>query len=484
MTPRTDPFRFVTLPDVVLAEVGTWPAMSGEFVCTADDLKDAVEASQDPGFWAPRGKIGDTVHSAQGKAVGRYENLRLSTRIDEEGREVLQLRGDHACIPAEFLATMPSDYPSRSIEGKRDVTSPVTGKPYRLALTAVELLGVDGPAVRTLPDITPEQVAAVLDVAASASIEGGVITTPVLAAAIEVSDEDVRRAWYAAHPSKNDEMGSWVYEFYAEPRVVIIDAGDDGFQRVTWDIDAKGEVTFGKPEKVDREWVAASAPTVTAASPVRVFDTRAESLVTDSTMEDHMDPKAIREALGLPEDATDEQVLEAAKAAAALSKDDGDDADDSKGGDDDADKDADAAKAAEEEEADKVAAAAAADDGTIKLSAGQWSAVEQKLEAFDKLTARLNADEDERVLASAVGKRITASEKPDMEKRLQNPATRESTLVLLTADVKDGGLPVIKSLGGPTVQLSDGGAEASEGFNDLVARQRAAMNINTGGKPA
>lgn len=457
----TPPTKFVTIPEVVLAKVGKWKAGTGLFDCTAEDLADAVRASKDGGFWAPRGKIGEKfAHDPKGKAVGRFENLRLS----DDGNALV---ADHVCVPADFAASMPSDYPSRSIEAGRNVTSDATGETFRLALRNVELLGVDGPAVKNLPDITPEQVAAAFDVAASDAVEGTVVSTAVHASTITITDDDVRRAWNEQHPAKRDEPGTWVMEIGIEPRTVVVEDGDEHPLRVEWSHDASGAITFGKSQRVQRgEWVPVDdTATVSASAAVRVYTSRLESRPAHESTEEHMpDPALIRKALGLDAEATDEQ-LEAAIVAAAEAVD----------------------KTTEEPVVEPVAdpvvepvaATAALPEGTVLLSAGQLETLQAQAAAGQKASETLQTQEDDKVLASAALEgRITAGEQDAMRARLQVPELRESTIVLLTAAPADGGL-VPGAV--PVTPAGSPGTDEVHASADEDATYNTAMQMIAGG---
>lgn len=475
----TRPAKFVTIPDVVLLEVGDWQAGSGPFKPTPEHIAGAVDAYNDGAMWAPRGKIGETVHAKKGKAVGRFENLRIGERVAADGSTIHQVRGDHTCVPADFAATMPSDYPSRSIEGRHNAT--IRGKTYPFVITHVELLGVDGPAVTSLPDITPQQVEHALDVAASFgdTLVGEVVSVPVTASAIEVSDEDVRRAWHDLNtPSDTADEGpmSWVSEFFAEPRQIIVDAGRAGYQRVAWDVDLHtGAITFGTPQTVERQWVPTAPATVSASAPVRVFETRRESLAADSTTEDQMDPKVIREALGLGEDATDEQVLDAARAAKPAAT-----TDDPKGGDGGS---GEGAPATDGEPASDAAPVAASADVEVKLSAGQYEELREQAAAGVRAEQRQIADENERAIRQALKEtRITASEAGTVaepgpiRKRLAVDELRDSTLVLLTASVADGGLAPGAVPGAPVGSTGSDEVAASADEDAVHAKVMAQIN--------
>jgi hypothetical protein len=455
------PLKFVTIPDVVLLEVGDWVAGTGKFSPKPGHLASAVEAYNEGAMWAPRGKIGETVHSKKGKAVGRFENLRVGERTRPDGTVVQQLIGDHTCVPAEFASEMPSSYPSRSIEGAHNLVR--NGKTYPFAISHVEILGVDGPAVTTLPDITPEQVAAALDVAASSEVFGEVVDLPVAASALTVTDDDVRRAWSDQHPSNPNEPGteSWVMEFGIEPRYVIVDDWGPSPLRASWDVTASGGITFGTPERVQRAgWVLAdAATTVSASTSVRVYESRLSARPAHESTEEHMpDPAQLRKALGLDAEATDEQVDAAVSAAAEKG--------DTPAGD--------TPLVEETPPAATVEAASGLPEGVVMLTAGQLETLQAQAAAGAQASETLLKQENDRILLSATQeRRITAGEQDAMRQRLSVPELRRSTIVLLTAAPDKGGLAPGAVPGAPLGGTGESDVAASAG-DDAVYEQWSA----------
>jgi hypothetical protein len=157
-----------TLEGVELASVGAHDCMTGTWDCTAQDITDAVAASQEPEWRAPIIKLGHTDPRFDGEpAVGTIRNLRASP----DGRTLI---GDLTGLPQWLADTMPSAYPSRSVEGvKKDIAA--SGRAYSFRLSALALLGVEPPAIESLADI-----ARLYDVAAANSQQATGYGSPIV----------------------------------------------------------------------------------------------------------------------------------------------------------------------------------------------------------------------------------------------------------------------------------------------------------------
>lgn len=137
--------ELVTIPNVELLQAGTWDAMTGEFTATVADIAACVAAQNDPGLRTPIIKLGHVDPRFDGQpAVGTVRNMRASA----DGRTLL---GDLTDIPAWLAQVMKSAFPSRSIEGAKNLTT-ATGT-HAMAITGLALLGVSPPAIETLADI-------------------------------------------------------------------------------------------------------------------------------------------------------------------------------------------------------------------------------------------------------------------------------------------------------------------------------------------
>lgn len=145
-----------TIKGVELCKVGRHHSALGPVDITLSDLTGAIAAQTDPEVEAGAIKLGHTGGLALGDsapAIGWVENLRLS-------QDKSTLIGDLANVPYKLASIIPTAYRRRSVEMKRNYTTP-SGKTYPAALTGLALLGAAAPAVKGLADI--------LDVFASAT---------------------------------------------------------------------------------------------------------------------------------------------------------------------------------------------------------------------------------------------------------------------------------------------------------------------------
>ncbi len=145
------------------------------------------------------------------------------------------------------------------------------------------------------------------------------ISDESVAAAVNV--EDLRVAW---RQQRNDRIYSWPREVWAptddaEPGFLVVEDDDGQLWRVAWSVDSDGAVAFEDPVPIRVSYVDApepegQEPSLLARAPVHAT---APPSPTTSKEEERMDPKKLREALGLATDATDEEVKAALKAKAA-----------------------------------------------------------------------------------------------------------------------------------------------------------------------
>lgn len=353
----------VTLPNVELLEVGqAWETSTGVFDFTAEDLVSCIESQQDPSLRTPVVKLGHVDPRFDGQpSLGRILNLRLTNNN-------MTLVGDLAAMPLWLAQVMYSAYPRRSIEGNFDVATR-TGNRWPMILTGVALLGEAYPAIDTLEDIqalwgaTPPTLYPVSDVeeiAASGSFfrarkvddmpnwlrrtEGVAAAGPAVQASTNL--DSVRRAFYDA---PDTGMWWWIREVRLNPLTLIVDDDEGGLFEVPVTIAADDSVTFGTAAPVKVEYVAASGVPVAARQggqlvaasyeqpedtgrKARASGTEGATMVpTDNTNQEgpntmDLTPEELA-ALGLPADATREQISAAilgqAPAASTETPDDG-----------------------------------------------------------------------------------------------------------------------------------------------------------------
>ena len=263
----------VTVPQVELIHAGQWEISTGTWDVTPADLAAAIAALDCPAVHSPVIKIGHTDRRFDGEpAVGYIANMAVSARGSE-------LVGDLAGLPAWLgkkdeagQSVLASAYPNRSVEGEYDYTCQL-GHSHPFVLTGLALLGVTPPGIGTLESLS--DVAALYGVAASSvaaaarALEEN-MPSPRVAAAATV--EDVRRSFYEG-PAATKWW--WIEELYVDPSEAIVVDDDTGeLYRITYSVDAAGEVTWGEPQTVKRTYVAASSALRT---PVSAWASKAES---------------------------------------------------------------------------------------------------------------------------------------------------------------------------------------------------------------
>lgn len=326
-TPNT-----VTIEGVEIVQTGIeYPLSTGPATFTKDDLSDLVESQGDPAIKAPRLKLGHTADIGlmeDGQpAIGTVGNLRL----EQDGHLVV---GDYIGIPSWLAEVLPSAYPARSVEAAIGVDTN-TGHHWRLVLTDLALLGVVWPGVGTLDDIQalysaqgPDDVQVL-----TTKEEVDAMTRPARGVRAQVDAEDVRRQYYA--DLSQDRFWWWIRSMYVDPDELIVEDEDTGdLYRVPFE--TKGDtVTFSDPVAVkitykdkpasqqpDSQTAAWSAPIPPQGRAIAVYANRAESRPEqegrDVTVVTDVDAIALRNSLGLAEDASDEAVREALASAGII----------------------------------------------------------------------------------------------------------------------------------------------------------------------
>lgn len=320
--------ELVRIPDVPICATGTYQLSSGEATFTEEDLVAAVEALRDPAVKAPRVKIDGLAASfdpgAHGgePAFGWVDNMRVS----EDGQTLL---GDFM-VPSWLAETIEWAYPSRSIEGCQSWRSP-TGKAHDLVITAVALLGVDLPGVATLPDLS--EVLADGPAATPTEVIARMPARPGRIAA-GLDQDVVRRRFYEALDDGTidvpDGVGShwdlWVrslrFDDHGRPYLKVQDDAAGRLYRLDFTVDGD-RVAFGDWTEVVEQDVPVTAAARRPAPALAVWASREQSRAggvattaaasagpdyqEESTIMD-VDTTLLRRHLGLPEDATEEQI--------------------------------------------------------------------------------------------------------------------------------------------------------------------------------
>lgn len=154
----------ITIAQVPIARVGTWPAAGGSGVLEVADLQSMVDASNDPeiqavgpirGWLGHNGAfdewgdpVGRNPYDTSEAAIGTIANL----AVTEDGQTLL---ADLVDIP-EIVAVL---YPQRSIETQGGVVTS-DGTRYPCVLTGLAYLGRSDPAVSGMPDLLDAMTAA------------------------------------------------------------------------------------------------------------------------------------------------------------------------------------------------------------------------------------------------------------------------------------------------------------------------------------
>ncbi len=166
-------------PGVELVRTGNWATMSGSWNPTPDDLASAVDAQSCPAIEKPIIKLGHVDKRFDGEpAMGWFENLRTA----DGGHTLI---GDQVLLPW-LHSVQAAAYPSRSIEGNYNHTC-AAGHRHKFVLTAVALLGVTPPAVKTIRRLN--DLPAMLGVAAAQVPEGAEPVQVTVLAGRAVFDE-------------------------------------------------------------------------------------------------------------------------------------------------------------------------------------------------------------------------------------------------------------------------------------------------------
>lgn len=322
--------ELVDIEDVEVCQTGIkYPLGSGPRTFTTDDLADAVASQDDSAVKTPRIKLGHEaglgIMEDGQPAIGTVTDMRT-----EQGGHMLM--GTLKQVPEWLSVILPSAYPARSIEGANEVET-VTGNKWRLVITDLALLGVVWPGVTTLEDIqalyskdgpdnvrvltTKEEVAS-LSVAAAAAVTA------------QVNVDDVAREWGKHKRENNNMMWWWVRAMLMDPNELIVEDEDEGeLYRIPYTISGE-DVAFSdpiavkiqyadKPKKEDKEAASIAASAALAGlqtvrpnqKVIAQYTTREEEMrIFASAVRSDIDPIALRTALGLEDDATDEQVQE------------------------------------------------------------------------------------------------------------------------------------------------------------------------------
>jgi hypothetical protein len=456
--------EYRTVTGVEIATVGMdWPTSAGEGTFTFENLSDAVEAANnDPHIRTPRGKLGhlsevngelrtvspfEAIGDAE-PAFGRYVNLSLTN----DGAALI---GDWIEVPVWLADAAPSAFPSRSLEAVRDVTT-VGGKKYSMVITAVSCLGTRLPAVTDLDDLERFMVEGP-DLSTTAATQGPEEGRMPETTTASIDAGTIRQRfnfeWTLENDFEYDTYWWWCRSVRVDPLEIIADDDDGGLWLISVETDGKDEVTFGEPQKVREEFVPVAA---TATSVVANFRDRKDQQVLASNLErpekpapktaassqpepqeDDMsiDLDKLRGRLGLPDDATEEQINE------ALAKEPESPAEPAEPVTPTDEIPAEPVAETTPAEPEPVAASAELPEGMVAVPKDQWERVQAGAVAGGELASKTETKRRDDTIAAAVkdGK-VPPSERQALCNMHGNEATRSAFYTLLTAAVKDGGL--------------------------------------------
>lgn len=413
-----------TIKNVQLMKTGEYWLSTGPTTFTKRHLASAVAAVADPFIKEPRLAVGHADGRLDGEpAFGKFTNLNLQ----DEGNS---LYGDLTGVPDWLVDgdVLAAAFPNRSIEGYFGHQGAVGSPIHDFALTRVVLLGVEMPGISTLEDLevqlTGEPEYTMLDeaemldnisvFAVAAIMDGEPMGKKAVNASISV--DDVRREFYT-QVSTGDRSNWWANEIQVDPQQVIVaDESNGDVYRVPYAANASGKVEFSDPVKVEvvyQDQLAASGHKPVPVGTGTVYASKAESRPKEGDMKDAQ-KKAVRAALGLAEDATDEQVKKAMFPEADGDEDDDDDTEETEDGDEEDEEDDETAEVEVPVAAKKTVkvkagtkkklrvAASAAAPGTVIVDAEQFAELQNTVKVLAAGRAAGEATEQENEVKAAI----------------------------------------------------------------------------------
>ncbi|HEV8655641.1 MAG TPA: phage protease [Candidatus Limnocylindria bacterium] len=305
------------LKGVEILDIGTWQTSTGEFTVTEADLSGYVSA-----FDATKDtlKIPAKLGHDQGQRLLQQDGYPAAGWLERLYVEGTKLCGDFAKVPAKVADLIEAGgYRKVSAEIWHDVT--VGAQNFAALLMGVAFLGEDAPAVTTLDDIIELYGAKVaLTVGPKSRIQTIVLERKktsispkrtslrarfedalgrmrqVLAQA-DVSHEAVRDSLQEAIDNRYGGMDGYAWIVNTFDDHVVVQKGDS-YYSVPYTRAEDGTIGLGEPTEVVQTWIPASASDEPA--PVMTEAKRKEQQV-----------KTIALALGLPETATEADIVAA-----------------------------------------------------------------------------------------------------------------------------------------------------------------------------
>jgi hypothetical protein len=447
--------ELVTIPAVPILRTGTYPLSSGEATFSEEDLAAAADAlANDQGVKAPRIKIDsleqalDLDPDAHGgePAFGYVDNL----TVVDKGQTLV---GDFH-VPPAVEAAMEWAYPALSIEGTGRGWVSTTGREHALVITAVALLGVHWPGVATLNDFftfltegpeidstnAPEEVLATMPQRARevvASLDVDLLRSRFIdvidSGGMELPDgvDDSWSLWITA--IRLDDSGT--------PYLKVVDESNGDLYRVDFTI-AGNKVTFKSFTEVMEQDVPVTASSP-ARQPIAAWASRAEfrpskpaavaAQAKEQTMPD-IDMDALRRRLGLPEDATEDQINEAIAADPAAEGEEGDEPAGAEGGEGEP-----AGGEQPAGEGEGGVEASGLPEGFVAVPAEKWAEVQAGAKAGNDIAKQTEESKRDTTITAAIkGGKVRSADRESLVNL--HAKNRDSFYTLLTAKVKDGGL--------------------------------------------
>jgi hypothetical protein len=312
---------------------------TGPHTFTEAELADAVAATEDSAIKDPRIKLGhkDKANAVDDEylltgdgepAFGRVVNLKM-------GDHGQTLYGDYVGMPEWLAQIAPVAYPSRSVEAAFDVQT-VTGKEYQMVLHAVSNLGVYWPGCSVLEDLplwygdeTPDEAEIDYIDGEQVAAGGGMglfSRKPDAAAEAAVDVAQIRRKFYNMAQATQDMYWYWIrgekFDSKEGMYLIVDDEKNGNLYKVPVSV-KENEIEFGDAIEVVEEFPEKAAASARAAvvAGMAVMDrglvvhaSRAETSPEDTTTQegatsmDDVQRQQLAGTLGLPEDATEEQI--------------------------------------------------------------------------------------------------------------------------------------------------------------------------------
>jgi hypothetical protein len=467
--------EYRTVVGVEIATVGMdWPTSAGDGTFTFQNLADAVEAANnDPHIRVPRGKLGhlseingelrvvnpfEAIGDAE-PSFGLYENLRLTN-------DGAALVADWVEVPEWLADAAPSAFPSRSIEAARDVVTE-GGKKYSMVITAVSSLGTRLPAVTDLDDLErfmvegpdPEPTAATqspeegrMPASTAASIDAGTIR------------QRFNWEWTTDNDTDFDTYWWWARSVRVDPLEIIADDDEGGLFLVPVTTDGADEITFGEPVPVREDFVPVNASAGVVAQAVRQRNgqtvlasnlerpekpapkTAASTAQPDDEENNEMtiNLDKLRGRLGLPDDATEEQINEALAKPPESTEEPVTPTDEIP-----------VTPEVEAPEEQPVAASAELPEGMVAVPADTWAEVQKGAQAGATLSTQTEEKRrDDTILAACKAGKVAPAQRDSLVNL--HASNRDGFYTLLTAEVEKGGLA--KGLV-PVTELGEAGGD-------------------------